>query len=92
MAPHVLNYAEICDAANKDQIIYEELRVLGLVRPLKFDGLDFKGVKHNCYLLLMECDEDNCPDYGVHYRCWNEEPSTELMNSTPWKNSPFQND
>lgn len=88
---HVLNYAEICDAANNDKIIYEESRTLGIVRPLKFDGLDFVGVKHNCYLLLMECNEEECIDYNLHYRCWDEEPSKELMDTTPWKDNPFGN-
>lgn len=82
--PHVLSYQEILDAAKNGSIIYEEIRTTGIVRPLKFDGVDFVGVKHNCYLLLMECDED-CVDYNLHYRCWSDEPSEELMNNTPWK-------
>ena len=81
---HVMNYQEICDAAKNDKIIWEEVRTLGLIRPLRFDGVDFVGVKHSCYLLLCECDED-CEDYNVYYRCWDEEPSEELMNSTEWK-------
>lgn len=87
--PHVMNYKEILEAANTGAIIYEEIRATGIVRPLKFDGVDFIGVKHKCYLLLCECDEDGCIDYNLHYRCWNEEPSEELMNSTPWKKNPF---
>lgn len=86
---HVLNYSEICDAANNDKVIYEESRTLGIVRPLKFDGVDFKGVKHDCYLLLIECDEEQCEDYNLFYRCWDEEPSQELMDSTPWKENPY---
>lgn len=84
---HVLNYKEILKAAHDGSIIYEEMRTTGIVRPLKFDGVDFVGVKHNCYRLLMECDE-NCEDYNMFYRCWDEEPSEELMNSTPWKEQP----
>lgn len=86
---HVMNYAEIEEAANTEAIIYEEIRVTGIVRPLKFDGVDFVGVKHKCYLLLMECDEETCPDYNLFYRCWNEEPTEEEMRSTPWKESPY---
>ena len=85
---HVMNYSEILKAANEGKIIYEEVRTTGIVRPLKFDGVDFIGVKHSCYLLLDECDEDRCPDYNLFYRCWDEEPSEELMNNTPWKENP----
>lgn len=88
--PHVLNYAEILEAAKNETIIYEEIRSTGIVRPLKFDGVDFVGVKHNCYLLLMECDEETCPDYNMHYRCWSGEPSQKLMNETPWKESLYE--
>ena len=87
---HVMDYSEICDAAKQDKIIYEESRTLGIVRHLRFDGVDFVGVKHKCYLLLMECDEADCPDYNLFYRCWDEEPSEELMNNTPWKENPYK--
>ena len=87
---HVMDYSEICDAAKQDKIIYEESRTLGIVRPLRFDGVDFVGVKHKCYLLLMECDEADCSDYNLFYRCWDEEPSEELMNNTPWKENPYK--
>ena len=55
---HVMNYQEIVEASRTGAIIYEEMRTTGIVRPLKFDGVDFIGVKHNCYLLLLECDDD----------------------------------
>ena len=87
---HVMNYSEILKAANEGKIIYEEVRTTGIVRPLKFDGVDFIGVKHSCYLLLDECDEDHCPDYNLFYRCWDEEPSEELINNTPWKENPYK--
>ena len=87
--PHVMNYQEICNAAKTGDVIYEESRTLGIVRPLRFDGVDFVGVKHKCYLLLMECDEEECDDYNLFYRCWDQEPSEELMSQTPWKNNPF---
>jgi len=87
--PHVMNYKEILKAAKDGKIIHEEVRATGIVRPLKFDGTDFIGVKHKCYLLLNECDEADCPDYGLFYRCWDEEPSEELMNSTAWKVNPY---
>lgn len=89
--PHVLNYKEIIDASETGKVIYEEVRTIGIVRPLKFDGTDFSGVKHNCYLMLVECDESSCPDYNLFYRCWDEEPSEELMNNTPWKDNPYNN-
>ena len=87
--PHVMNYSEICKAAENGDIIYEEVRALGIIRPLKFDGVDFVGTKHKCYLLLMECDEEDCADYNLFYRCWDQEPSEELMNSVPWKENPY---
>ena len=87
--PHVMKYSEIVEAAYNGDIIYEESRTLGIVRPLKFDGVDFVGVKHNCSLMLMECDEEECTDYNLFYRCWDKEPSEELMNNTPWKYNPF---
>ena len=86
---HVMNYSEIKEAADKSKIIYEESRTLGIVRPLRFDGVDFVGVKHKCYLLLIECDEETCQDYNLFYRCWDEEPTQELMDSTPWKENPY---
>lgn len=86
---HVMNYKELVEAFQDGSVVYEESRVLGLIRPLKSDGIDFRGVKHNCFLLLDECNEENCPDYNLFYRCWNEEPSEELMNSTPWKENPY---
>lgn len=87
--PHVMNNVEILKAATDGKIIYQEVRTTGIVRPLKFDGSDFVGVKHKCYLLLTECDEDCCPDYNLYYRCWDEEPSEELMNKMPWKTNPY---
>lgn len=88
--PHVLTYDEIMDAADNGKIIYQEIRSTGIVRPLKFDGVDFVGVKHNCYLLLSECNEKECFGYNLHYRCWDEEPTEELMNATPWNANPFE--
>lgn len=85
---HVMNYAEILEAARNNKIIYEESAVLGIIRPLKFNGVDFVGTKHNCRLLLSKCEED-CPDYNLFYRCWDEEPSEELMRSIPWKKNPY---
>ena len=87
--PHVMKYSEIIKAASDGEIIYEENRTLGLVRPLKFDGVDFIGVKHNCYLPLEKCRSD-CRDYNLFYRCWNGEPTEELIHSTPWKDLPHE--
>jgi len=86
---HVMDYQEILDAAHSGKIIYDESRTLGIVRPLKFDGTDFVGVKHHCYLPLDKCDENNCIDYNMFYRCWDEEPSEELKEKTPWKDSAY---
>lgn len=79
--PHVMNYSEILKAAEDRTIIYEEIRATGIVRPLKFDGVDFVGVKHNCYLPISKC---NGKEYNLFYRCWDEEPSEKLMNETSW--------
>ena len=87
---HVMDYPEIQKAAADGSIIYEEIRATGIVRPLKFDGTDFVGTKHRCYLMLSECNERECFGYNLHYRCWNEEPSEELMASTPWKENPYE--
>ena len=91
MAPHVMDYPEIVKAAKSGQIIYEELKGQNQIRPLRFDGIDFINVRKGtpCYLLLMECDDEYCMDYNWNYRCWNEEPSLELMKSTPWKDNPY---
>ena len=88
--PHVLDYSEILKAAREQTVIYEEIRATGIVRPLKFDGMDFVGVKHSCVRLLSECDESKCHGYNLFYRCWSEEPSEELMNKTPWKINPYE--
>lgn len=84
---HVMNYAELKQAAKDKTIIYEEIRVTGIVRPLRYDGAFFVGTRHHCYLMPEECDEEQCPDYNQFYRCWDEEPSEELMKATPWKES-----
>lgn len=87
---HIMNYAEIQSAAKKGNIIYEESRSLGLIRPLKFDGVDFIGVEHkNHFLLPCECDEEQCPSYNLYYRIWDERPTEEEMKNAPWKENPF---
>lgn len=88
--PHVMSYSEIEEAARKGKIIYEEVRLKDYVRPLKFDGVDFVSVEDDhCYLLLLECDDD-CMDYNLYYRCWDEKPSDELRANTPWKENPYR--
>ena len=87
---HVLNYEEIKAAAKKGNIVYEELKTLGIIRPLKFDGVDFVGVNHRCFLLLCECDEEECPSYNQYYRLWDKEPTEDEMKNTPWKEDPFR--
>lgn len=86
---HVMNYAEIEAAAKNGDIIYEESRSFGIIRPLKFDGVDWVGVKHQHFLLMIECDEELCSSYNMYYRCWDKEPTEDEMNNTPWKDNPF---
>lgn len=88
---HVMNYSEIQNAAKNQKTIYEESRTLGIIRPLRFDGFDFVGIKHKHFLLLIECDEEQCPSYNMYYRCWDEEPTQEEMKSTSWKENPYTN-
>ena len=87
---HVMTYPEIIEASKNHSIIYEELKGRSRVRPLKFNGVDFAGTEDDCYLLLIECDEDECADYNWHYRCWNEMPSDELRANTAWKENPYK--
>jgi hypothetical protein len=86
---HVMNYQEILTAAEKRKTIYEELRLKERIRPLRFDGVDFVGVKDNCFLMLMECDEEVCMDYNLYYRCWNKMPSDEERSNAFWKEDPY---
>lgn len=89
--PHVMTYEEIVAASKSGKIIYEEVRLKDWVRPLKFNGVDFVGVKDkHCYLMLMECDEEECMDYNLYYRCWDQKPSDELRKNTPWKENPYR--
>lgn len=88
---HVLTYPEIVEASKNNSIIYEEVRLTDRIRPMKFDGVDFvstESKKH--YLLLMECDEEECMDYNYYYRCWNEKPTDEERDKTPWKGNPYE--
>ena len=88
---HVMKYPEIVAASRTGAVIYEEVRLKNAVRPLKFDGVDFVGVddKH-CYLLLMECGEEECMDYNLYYRCWDQKPSDEERANVPWKENPYR--
>lgn len=88
---HVLTYSEIVAASRSGDIIYEELNGKQRIRPLKFDGVDFVGTEDpNHYLLLMECNEEDCWDYNLYYRCWDSIPSDELRASIPWKEDPYK--
>lgn len=84
---HVMTYDEIVDAAKNDKPIYEELRGPH-VKELKFNGIEFSRDAYE-YLLLDECDEEECMDYNWNYRCWNEPPTEEEMVNTPWKADPY---
>ena len=86
---HIMNYDEILQAAKNGSIIYEEIRNTDRVRPMKFDGVDFVGTEKNCFLLLMECNEEECPDYNFLYRCWNENPTDTMRWGIPWKDNPY---
>lgn len=87
---HVLTYPEILEAANKGAVIYEEHQGKDRVRPMKFDGVDFVALDKSSFLLLMECDEEDCEDYNLYYRCWSDMPSDELRAATPWKENPYK--
>lgn len=86
---HIMNYEELRQI-RKGEAIFEQLKnpsIGPIVYPLYFDGTDFiNGTK---YLLLCECDEEECMDYNWCYRCWNELPTLEEMN-TPWKDNPYE--
>ena len=86
----VMTYPDIVAASRSGSIIYEELNGKERIRPLKFDGVDFVGTedKHH-YLLLMECDEEECWDYNLYYRCWDSMPTDEQRANTPWKEDPY---
>ena len=85
---HVMNYEEILAAARKRNVIYEEFKS-GELREIHFDGQDFVDYAGN-YLLLIECDEEDCEDYNWIYRCWDGRPSEELRKQTPWKENPYE--
>lgn len=89
--PRVMTYQEIVAASRNGSIIYEELNGKQRIRPMKFDGVDFVDIedkKH--YLLLMECDEEECWDYNLYYRCWNGMPTDEERKKAPWKEDPYK--
>lgn len=84
---HVMTYDEIVAAARNARPIYEELR-RPHVGKLIFDGVDFSADVHH-YLMLDECDEEECLDYNWNYRCWDDVPTKEEMLNTPWKPDPY---
>lgn len=86
---HVMNYQEIQIAAKTGATIYVELRKVDRIRPMKFDGVDFVGTDKKSFLLLPDCDKEECPDYNFMYRCWDEPPSDEIRASTAWKENPY---
>lgn len=84
---HVMTYEELCKI-KKNQLVYKELHYIKhKVYPMAFNGMDF--VSGNNYLLLSECDENNCPDYNWNYRVWNKMPTDKEMDDTPWKKDPY---
>jgi hypothetical protein len=70
--------------------VYEEIKAVNKVYKLTYDGIDFvddpTNIKH--FLMLCECDEEECLDYNWNYRVWNEMP-TEEEQKTPWKDDPY---
>lgn len=87
---HVMNYEEIKEAAKKRNIIWEELRGREKLRPMAFNGTDFVGLSEEYYLLLCECDEEDCPDYNWNYRIWNNMPTTLERKNAKWKEDPYK--
>ena len=91
MSAHVMDYNEILKVANNGGSIYEERRGHPGITELTFDGTDFSN-DSGAYLMLMECDEEDCMDYNWNYRVWNEIPTNEQMMNTPWKSNPYKNE
>ena len=89
---HVLNYEEIRNRATDGGCVYEELKHPSAKRDailkLDWDGIDFSC--GSFYLMLMECDEEDCMDYNWNYRCWDEMPTPEEMAAAPWKGNPYE--
>ena len=93
---HIMTYEELCKLKRGDSVYEEfkesrnskiiELQFNGL--DLSTNGLEWRDADH--YLLLSECDEEDCPDYNWHYRVWNEMPAEEEINKTPWKDDPYK--
>lgn len=88
--PHVMDYQEIQEAAKANRTIWAENKLLDHCLAMTFDGVDFVNTSVGSFLMLMELNEEECPDYNRNYRCWNEFPGKELMESTPWKDNPFK--
>ena len=89
---HIMTYEELRNI-KKGELIFEQIKHKNIIIPLIYNGCDFttdglpwEFAKH--YLLLEECDDD-CPDYRWNYRCWNEHPTKEEID-TPWKENPYE--
>ena len=84
---HIMTYEELRSVPLR-HTVYEEIKhVKYKVYPLKYNGIDFTDGVH--YLLMCECNEEECMDYNWNYRVWNEMPTIEEMNNTPWKDDPY---
>ena len=87
---HVMDYQEILEAAKESRTIWVENKRLDRCIAMTFDGVDFVNTQVGSFLMLMELNEEECQDYNWNYRCWNEQPSEELMAATSWKDNPFE--
>ena len=81
--------SSLLSTAKERNIIWEEFKNQDKVRPLCFDGTNFTGLTSEYYLLLCECDEDDCLDYNWIYRVWNNMPTTLERKVTHWKEDPY---
>lgn len=86
---HVMNFEEIKEAAEKRNVVWQEFKSKEKMIPMIFDGTDFVNISNNKYLLLCECDEEDCWDYNWQYRLWNNMPTTLERKKTKWKDDPY---
>ena len=86
---HVMDFNEIKDAASRRVVVWQEFRLQDKLRPMMFNGTDFVGLTEEHYLLLAECDEENCQDYNWSYRVWNNMPNSLERKMNKWKENPY---
>ena len=88
---HIMTYEELKNMP-VGTLVFEEMKATGKIYTLVYDGIDFveksdfKAKRQ--FLMLCECNEEECLDYNWNYRVWNEMP-TEEEQKTPWKDDPY---